>query len=727
MQNAPPLPADFLFGLGNSDSQCEAFEPGTADIRDLWYERRRLQPRLRATDFWNRYPEDIALARDLGCRAFRFSLAWARIEPEPDRFSEAALDHYARVADSVRAAGMEPFVTLCHFVWPLHVERRGGMLDDRFPAMFARYAAQAGSRLGHAVQHWATFNEPNILAFGYIKPWWESVYPAPPGLPPKAGALDQVRALHLLMRNLLLAHTAARQALKQLRPDARVGANPASLGLPIWLQRWMDRNVLNLRHAGQAGAGERGFAERTLLERGRVDLVLAALTRTPQRQAALDFAEAYLITGQRLLTRAGHPATGLDGLARGTVAVIAGSTAEADVARLLPLAGVRAVSRYDDAVALLDAESVAAILADEIRHLALLRAEPGRYRLVGPLLTSEAYAPAIAKGQPELLAAVDGAIRDMIESGGWAASWQAHLGEPVPPPPPGQPRLATLADLTPRNAVETGRRARGLARIRARGRLVVGVGEAVPGLSELAADGVRAGLEIDLARAVAARILGAPEAVELVPMLTAARVPALRGPASWLDKLQRIWGILATTCTTSWWHLAMAGKLPEFICPAECVGQLDFVAFDYYWGVGTLRLGRLLDLADALIGGRFERAPVHARGLCFWVMELARRFPGLPIYVMENGCVDQADGIDRAEYLRRHVAELQRAVAAGAPVRGYLGWSITSNRELGHPFSSSTDFGLYHIDLDTDPALLRHPTPAAEAYRAIIRARGVPA
>src|SRR5215475_14041942 len=110
----PVLPESFLFGTGNSDGQCESFDPRFADIRDVWYEERRLQARLLATDFWNRYPEDVQLASQLGCKLFRFSISWARVEPVSGQFSQEALDHYSDVIDAIRAAGMEPFVTLLH-------------------------------------------------------------------------------------------------------------------------------------------------------------------------------------------------------------------------------------------------------------------------------------------------------------------------------------------------------------------------------------------------------------------------------------------------------------------------------------------------------------------------------------------------------------------------------------------------------------------------------------
>jgi len=73
---------------------------------------------------------------------------------------------------------------------------------------------------------------------------------------------------------------------------------------------------------------------------------------------------------------------------------------------------------------------------------------------------------------------------------------------------------------------------------------------------------------------------------------------------------------------------------------------------------------------------------------------------------------------ERNDYIRRHVLEVQKAVARGIPVFGYLCWSITSNREWGLAFSPGNDFGLYHIDLDGEPGAvadedqLGRPVPA---------------
>ena len=99
---------DLLFGVATSDHQAEAYEPEYADFRDHWEKHQNQTPRGRATDFWNRYPEDIGLARDLGCKIFRFSISWSRVEPRRGEFAADVLNHYRKVAEEVLAAEHAP-------------------------------------------------------------------------------------------------------------------------------------------------------------------------------------------------------------------------------------------------------------------------------------------------------------------------------------------------------------------------------------------------------------------------------------------------------------------------------------------------------------------------------------------------------------------------------------------------------------------------------------------
>ena len=170
----------------------------------------------------------------------------------------------------------------------------------------------------------------------------------------------------------------------------------------------------------------------------------------------------------------------------------------------------------------------------------------------------------------------------------------------------------------------------------------------------------------------------------------------------------------------------MEGKLPTDLCPLELTGQLDFVGLDYYWGVTFLHPGGFLRLLDAM-HGNYAGAPVRPTGLAARILDLSRRFPGLPMLICENGYVENDTSMKRSEYLRQHIREVQRTVLKGANVIGYICWTITSCREWGLKFDSSNDFGLYRVDLDNDPRLTRVPTPAVSAYATIIKNGGAEA
>jgi len=221
-------------------------------------------------------------------------------------------------------------------------------------------------------------------------------------------------------------------------------------------------------------------------------------------------------------------------------------------------------------------------------------------------------------------------------------------------------------------------------------------------------------------------------AVRRAPTADTAVVPAAAPAApSALPLPQAIWSLLLHPNQYSimlvlvighWWQLGLAGQLSSYLCPPECHGKQDFVGLDYYWGVKWYRMNRLSRLIHSL-AGPFDQAPVWTRGLYNALTYHSELFRGKPILVTENGNVDRTDGYTRERYIRDHLAEVQRAVATGVPVVGYLCWSITSNREWGLPFVPGSDFGLYKIELDQDPNLARTPTRAAEVYRTIIAGR----
>lgn len=257
------LPADFLFGVATADHQVEAYDPAyPLDVWDWWEQRGEVsQPRGRAIDFWNRYDEYLALARDLGCNAFRFSIAWTRVEPRPGVFDQAVLDHYAQIAAAIRAHGMEPVVTLCHYVWPMHVQWAGGLSGPTFAARFAEYVCHVRDALAPHVRYWLTFNEPDDLVVGH------SILSRrfPPGAPAWVSFADQVTDMEALIRNVFLAHRDARAILRsgEGAAQALVSMNSDVRGFPIIVRRFLDWWVT---HAFDSARNLRNFVGRLLSE-----------------------------------------------------------------------------------------------------------------------------------------------------------------------------------------------------------------------------------------------------------------------------------------------------------------------------------------------------------------------------------------------------------------------------------------------------------------------------
>jgi hypothetical protein len=366
----------------------------------------------------------------------------------------------------------------------------------------------------------------------------------------------------------------------------------------------------------------------------------------------------------------------------------------------------------DAAVAALRAGTADAVFDDEAMLRAFADATFASTRLPG---SDQYFAVAMALGSRTLLNIADRAIRDLRAQRSDIPNARnrktiAHLGDGGAP---ADAAKAVVPDMD-----------RSIERIRKRGVLRVGVRPGVPGLCQVVESATKpserySGLEPQLARAIAKRIFGDPDRVRFVEVGGAQRLQATR---SWLHAIfafRKSFAIFGTLLGTNWWNLGMAGKLPDFLCPPECVGTLDFVGLDYYWGVPSFwpsELHRLSAAADF----QYANAPVWPSALDSILAEATREFPGKPIFIIENGCVASAGGFSRADYLRAHVEQVRRSVERGAPVETYLCWSITSNREWGLPFDDGSDFGLYHIDLDTDPALKRTPTESSREYASLI-------
>lgn len=690
----------YRFGVATADHQCEAYT-GHDDVRDVWERVRGLTARGKATDFWNRYREDVDLAKGLGCTAFRLSLSWARLELQPGVWDDSAFAHYRDVLQYMRDAGMMTVVTLHHNTWPLHVQAAGngaGLLDPEFPARMEVYASQVAHRLGDLIDYYVTLNEPNQLVYGFIKGFWMRAYAVPPGLQPGASGEQQMDAVLNLIPNLFCAHSRARQAIHAVHPNAMVGSNPLVLGLPRWLQRLIDRNATELKTPEQARRRARLFSDHRLLDSGEVDISIAQLTMTQHRMRDAFFSEPYLLVRRAVLHAASFQIPEDLQTWKGRAGVVEGTPAADMSGGIFTAADTRYYAQTEAAVQALRDGSIDLVYHDDV----LLRQYADEKLTLTELPGHpHPYAVAMALGSRALLDAVDRALRDFK---------QGHPGLPN-----GHNRN-TLASTEPVGPEPD----RSLQAVRKRGVLRVGVHAGVDKLCTVDDRANYSGLEPDLARCIAREILRKDDApVRFVPLSGNRRLSATRSPLRIFDGLFKSIGMFGTLVGTNWWNLGMAGKLPQFLCPPECAGTLDFVGLDYYWGIPSFwpsELHRLSAAAEC----HYALAPVWPNVLDDILSEAQEQFSGKPIIVIENGCVTNADGFSRAKYLEAHIAQVDRAVRRGAPVIAYLCWSITSNREWGLPFDDSSDFGLYHIDLDRDPDLKRVPTEASKRYAEIV-------
>lgn len=153
----------FLIGAATAAHQVE----GGNIHSDYWAQEHMnhtdfSEPSGDAVDHYNRYAEDIRLMADAGLNAYRFSIEWARIEPQEGCFDEAQIAHYRDVIRTCKAYGIEPIVTLLHFTSPRWLISRGGWESDETPGYFARYTRYVMERLGSELHYVCTINEANM-------------------------------------------------------------------------------------------------------------------------------------------------------------------------------------------------------------------------------------------------------------------------------------------------------------------------------------------------------------------------------------------------------------------------------------------------------------------------------------------------------------------------------------------------------------------------------------
>ena len=216
---AKRFPPDFAWGAATSAHQVEGAHDLDGRTPSIWDTFSHTPGRTLngetgdvACDHYRRWESDLDLMRDLGLRAYRFSVSWSRVQPGGSGQPNAAgLDFYDRLVDGLLERGIEPWLTLYHWDLPQPIEDRGGWLEPEVVDRFADYAAIVGRHLGSRVKGWITLNEARTFS--------QMGYGTGRHAPGRVGWSGALRAAH----HAHLAHAAASHALRAEVPAARIG------------------------------------------------------------------------------------------------------------------------------------------------------------------------------------------------------------------------------------------------------------------------------------------------------------------------------------------------------------------------------------------------------------------------------------------------------------------------------------------------------------------------
>jgi len=219
-QNTDSAHQGFTWGVSTSSYQIEGAAREDGRGPSIWDTHCRKIGRVCngdtgdvACDHYHRYVDDVALMRDLGVKAYRFSVAWPRVMPNGRGApNEPGLIFYDRLLDALSVAGIEPWLCLYHWDLPQALDDLGGWINRDSAGWFADYAALIARRYGDRVKRFATFNEPSVFTFlGYGRGT---------DAPDNVGVATLPRAIH----HVNLAHGAAVDVLRALVPGASIGA-----------------------------------------------------------------------------------------------------------------------------------------------------------------------------------------------------------------------------------------------------------------------------------------------------------------------------------------------------------------------------------------------------------------------------------------------------------------------------------------------------------------------
>lgn len=216
------FPDDFLWGAATSAYQVEgaALEEGKkASQQDVLnennFKKRGFATADVASDHYHHYKEDIALMKEMGFTAYRFSIAWSRVLPDGvGEVNEKGLQFYRDLIDELLKNDIEPIVTLYHYdlPWAL-VQKYNGWLSREVVKDFENYARLIINEFKDKVKYWTTINEQSII----VQYWTQKCY-----IPDEMQSKDQLR--YQINHHMNLAHAIACNLVHELVPEGKVGS-----------------------------------------------------------------------------------------------------------------------------------------------------------------------------------------------------------------------------------------------------------------------------------------------------------------------------------------------------------------------------------------------------------------------------------------------------------------------------------------------------------------------
>jgi beta-glucosidase len=213
------FPANFTWGVATSAFQIEGASRADGKGVSIWDTFCRMPGTIDdrsngdvACDHYHTYKEDVALMAVLGVDAYRFSMAWTRVQPDgKGAWNEAGFDFYKRLMDALQDKGIAPHLTLYHWDLPQGLQDHGGWLSRDTVHRFADYAGEVARRFGDRLVTIATHNEPWCTAnLGYGNAQF-----AP-------GVADTKQAVQV-SHHLLLSHGLAMQSMRAANPKSELG------------------------------------------------------------------------------------------------------------------------------------------------------------------------------------------------------------------------------------------------------------------------------------------------------------------------------------------------------------------------------------------------------------------------------------------------------------------------------------------------------------------------